>query len=793
MAATNDNQDLQRAYALHQNGDLKQAAALYRELIRRNANNFQALHLLGLVEASLGNFEHAKSFMARSLPIRPPNIQFVENYAAILFQTADYTAALDACQRGLQLNDRSAALSYLKAISLFKLDRLEEALAQFDKVLSSQPDNPAALNERGSVFAALKRYDAALASVERAIAIAPSQPEAHLNKGNLCSELQRHPDAVAAYEKALALKPGLAEAWLGLGNVYRATTRFDDALAAYDKAQALGAALSSVWLGRGNVFQNTGRYDDALAAYDKAIALKADFAEVWYGRGGVFSDQQRYDKALEAYDKALALKPDIAEAWLGRGNILKNLRRYDEAFAAFDNALALKADLVEAWVNRGGAYVETNRPHEALAEFDKALSIKPNFPEAVSGRIFTLDLAGDVGFEEHQKAREYWWRRIGSPIAERSRMRHANERDPCRRIRVGYVSADFRKHSAALSFRPILTNHDKTQFEITCYSSTPTEDEFTAEFRRAADRWRDIIRSSDDELARRIEADQIDILVDLSAHSAGNRLGVFARKPAPIQVTAWGHAGGTGLPMIDYLFSDPVACPEAARRFFAEKIFDLPCFITIDRPVDLPAPAEPPVLANGYVTFGVFNRASKISDEVVALWARILGSVPLSRILMKHGGFDVDSTRTRLLQDFAAHRISADRIAFLGNTSRQDHLAAFGKIDISLDPFPMNGGISTWESLQMGVPVIAKLGNFINSRAGGAIVTAVGLGDWVAETADGYLAVAEKYASMPEHLQNLRAALPAMISASPAGNSAKYTKAVEAAYRKMWTDYCEGA
>jgi predicted O-linked N-acetylglucosamine transferase (SPINDLY family) len=226
---------------------------------------------------------------------------------------------------------------------------------------------------------------------------------------------------------------------------------------------------------------------------------------------------------------------------------------------------------------------------------------------------------------------------------------------------------------------------------------------------------------------------------------------------------------------------------------FAEKIFDLPCLVSIDRLPEDVRRAAPPILSNGYVTFGVFNRPTKVSEEALDLWVRILRALPESRLLLKHGGFDVPSTQSRLVERFAMHGIAAERIAFRGATSREDHLAAFNEIDIALDPFPNTGGISTWEPLQMGVPVIAKLGDGIASRLGGAVLSAVGLAEWVGTTTDEYFAIATKFAAMPEHLDDLRRELPARLAESAAGNSVKYTRAVEAAYRKMWTDYCRGA
>jgi predicted O-linked N-acetylglucosamine transferase (SPINDLY family) len=244
---------------------------------------------------------------------------------------------------------------------------------------------------------------------------------------------------------------------------------------------------------------------------------------------------------------------------------------------------------------------------------------------------------------------------------------------------------------------------------------------------------------------------------------------------------------------MDYLFSDPVTCPYEVRHLFAEKVVDLPCAITIEPlPEPLP-PSDPPVLSNGYITFGAFNRVTKMTEEVVALWARILHAVPQSRLLLKHHGFDLPTLRTRMAERLGNLGIAADRVLILGSTTRSQHLVAFKDVDISLDTFPHNGGISTFESLQLGVPTVAMLGKTPASRVGGAILCALGLTDWVSQDAEGYLACAVKYAAMPDYLKTLRYELPTILSSSPAGNDVMYTRAVETAYRKMWINYCQTA
>ena len=788
MLSPEDQQKLRTALSLHQTGSFDKAAELYRQIISRDANNSYALHYLGLIEAVRGNHQHAKSLLERSLWIEPQNAQYSENYATVLSQIGDHTSALDVSMRALDVTPGTPGLLYISAISLFKLERLQESLTQFEKLLAIAPGHVAAINERGSVLAEMKNYEAALASFEKAQALQPQYAEVYVNIGNVRGACKSYEDALVAYDRALSLKPVLFNAWLGRGNVLTELKRCNEAVFAYDRALTLKPDLIGAWLGRGNVSCDLRHYDQALTAYDKALSIEANVAEGYLGRGNAYYGLWRYDEALEAYDQAAALKLDLAAAWVGRGNIFRWTNQPSDALAAYDRALALDPDSSLGWAGRAQALFDANRIGEAISAYDKALTAEPNSPEILSSRIFVQELMPETGFEEQQRARRDWWLRLAATMGDRQPTPCIRARDPARRIKVGYVSADFRSHSAAFGFRPMLLHHDKTQFEITCYSCAVVEDEVTKDFRRAADRWRNVAQLSDDELCQLINNDQIDILVDLPGHTAGHRLGVFARKPAPVQVSA--GATGTGLPTIDYLFSDPVICPFSVRHLFAEKIFDLPCIMTIESlPYQLPL-SDPPVLSKGYLTFGVFNRLSKISDRAIALWSRILGVMPRSRLLIKHHALDDAAVRAEQLAKFVGCGISAEQVTFLGRTSREEHLAAFKDVDISLDPFPQNGGISTFESLQMGVPVVALLGNSLTSRTAGAILFSVGMPDLVANTEDEYLDIAVEFASRADYLKVLRNELPTKISASAAGSSALYTKAIEAAYRTMWIDYC---
>jgi predicted O-linked N-acetylglucosamine transferase (SPINDLY family) len=496
----------------------------------------------------------------------------------------------------------------------------------------------------------------------------------------------------------------------------------------------------------------------------------------------------RLDEAFASSDRALSIDPEIPEAWLARAIILLMKGKVTDSQANCQRALAIKRDYAKAFTQLGQCHLQQANAEAAVSCYDRSLAIKPDDEITLSARIFALDFSGDGDFAGHQAARSEWWRRIGSKISAERPAQYENDCDLARRIVLGYVSADFRQHSAAFAFRPVLENHDKTRFEVICYSGSPTEDTVTNRFRQVADRWRNALQWSDDQLVDCIRADKVDILIDLSGHTDGNRLRTFARKPAPIQVTAWGHASGTGLQTIDYLFSDPTSVPSEVRHLFAEQIHDLPCAIIIEPPPAELRSLESPVASNRAVTYGVFNRVSKLSNAAISVWAKILQSDVTSRLLIKDRLIDDASIRDMLLEKFAFHGIAPDRIFLLGSTSREEHLATYRRVDICLDPFPHGGGVSTWESLYMGVPVVAKLGNGMANRVAGAIMSAIGMADWVAADNDQYVEIALR--STPDRLRTIRHELPDLIDrrCSPAA----YTRAVEAAYRTMWQKYCGG-
>ena len=622
-------------------------------------------------------------------------------------------------------------------------------------ILKRTPRSPDALQLLSGLRFLEGRLEEALVSARRAVAFAPRIPANQNNMAAILVALGQPQEALVSCDKALTLKTDYPEALNNRGN-------------------ALSALL---------------RHDEAILAYDQALAIKPDYPEAFNNRAKVLLHLRHIDDAIASCDRALIIAPAYADAHNTRGCAFDLLGRFEEALRCYKQALDIKPDHVEALNNRGKALATLGQVDEAIKSFRKALAVKLDFREAHSNLIFWLDFMPTLGFAEHYAERRKWAEIHGKRHATTMR-RHNNACDPERRLVIGYVSGDFRKHSASSCFGPVLRRHDHERVEVVCYSTSSVEDDVTRELRSHANRWRSVIGMSDDKIAEQIRDDRVDILVDLSGHSAGNRLTVFARKPAPVQVTAWGHATGTGLPTIDYLFADPVTVPSKVRHHFAETVYDLPCITTVEMPPDVPSIAARQETMPGVITFGSLNRLAKISPDTFALWGRILRALPNARLLLKDIALNEESVRIRVLQTLLVEGIASDRIEFRGGSPHAEHLAACHDIDIALDPFPQNGGVTTYETLWMGVPVIALKGISVASRVSAAILTALGLSDWIADNKEDYVALAVERANDVGALTALRRDLRAKIAASAAGDLVRYTRAVEDAYRTMWRTYC---
>ncbi|MGB0671374.1 MAG: hypothetical protein ACPGNT_07740 [Rhodospirillales bacterium] len=543
--------------------------------------------------------------------------------------------------------------------------------------------------------------------------------------------------------------------------------RFAEALAAFNDQDWRRAATLL-----GHILKD---HPDHLAAHKMAAAA-------WAG------DNQPA-KSVRHLRRLAELEPDNLNGLIRLSHALIELKEVGEAELWLRKALEKAPENATVLRSLGAVLRDTGQLSEAVEVLRRGIAIDPRPYDMESGLIFCLDFVHHSTTAEQQAERRSWSDKWVKPHVKPFRHDPAGQ-DPERRLKVGYVSGDFRQHSAARCFGPVLLNHDHEAFEVHCYHNSPVHDDMTRAFRAAADGWHPSYRMKEQELFEQVQADGIDILVDLSGFTLGNRLGMFSGKPAPLQVTAWGHAHGVGMESMDVLFSDAVCVPASERPLIPELVWDLPCLITFDAPKDAPEPGALPMLARGYPTFGCFNRVVKVTDESLALFARVLEAVPGSRLVFKAGDFDKPGVVTHFRKSFERLGVARDRVDLIGSSDRLAHMKAMSAVDIALDPIPHGGGVTTFETLWQGVPVLTLRGQSIPGRVSAAIATACGLGDWVADSAEDYIALAKRKSADDKALADLRAGLRVQVAASDAVNPQAYAGAVERAYRTLWRRWC---
>jgi predicted O-linked N-acetylglucosamine transferase (SPINDLY family) len=494
--------------------------------------------------------------------------------------------------------------------------------------------------------------------------------------------------------------------------------------------------------------------------------------------------------AIAPLEAILAASGPSPELHCNLGAALRAAGEPDEAARHLREATRLRPAFAEAWYNLGLLEFDRARYAEAEHAYRRAIAAAPAAAAWEDSLLCLLNYAPGHDPRAVHEAHVAWARRFPPP--QRSHADRARPRGD-RRLRVGYVSADFRGHSVAFFIAPVLRHHDRGRFEIVCYDNWPRPDDTTASLRPLVDRWRPVHALDDDALERLVLDDGIDVLVDLSGHTLGNRLPVFARKPAPVQATWIGYPQTTGLAAIDYRITDArLDPPEAGEVPGAERLWRLPaCAICFLPPADAPPAGPPPSAAGGGVTFGSFNQYFKLTDEVVAAWSRLLAAVPGSRLRLVAEHADEPQVAAAVRARFAAHGVAGERIDPRGRTDLAGFFAQLGEIDIALDPFPYNGGTTTYMTLWAGVPVVTLAGASAIARCGAMILAAVGLSDLVATGADDYVAIAARLAGERERLASLRAGLRGRYRASPLFAAERFTRQLEEAYDAMWRDWCD--
>ena len=687
--------------------------------------------------------------------------------------------------------DHPGARHHLGLIAL-AAGRPDEALEGIGRAAVLAPREPAIQYDLGHAFAALGRLEEAAQAWGRAHRLAPRIADAPANRGAALVMLGRVDEAAQAFRAALVADPGHRLAAVGLADALLRAGRTGEASTAAERARSRHGDLPELDVVRALVLRSAGETARAAALLERAVAAAPGLAAAWGALGLLRLDAGDAAGAVEALGRAETLDPSVAEVPFNLGSALRARDRIGACIAAFDRAIALRPGFAGAHINRAVALIDQGRVEEAEQGLDRALSLQPDHAAAASTRLFALNYRPDRSAASVAEAHREWGVRFAAPLAP-ARPSWPNPREAGKRLRVGYVSADFRAHSVAYFAAPLLAHHDRTVIECVAYADVARPDGMTDLIRGRVDLWRPIVGLDDAAVAAMVRADGIDLLVDLAGHSFGNRLGVFARRPAPVQGTWLGYPNTTGMTAIDFRITDTTADPPGAEAAHVERL------VRLDRPFlcyEPPPDAGPihPRSVDAPVRFASFNVAGKLSAPTVALWARVLDGVPGATLLLKWRGLDEPATTDLWRGRFAALGIDPARLDLRGMLdARADHLALYGTVDVALDPFPYNGTTTTLEALWMGVPVVALRGERHAGRVGATILAAAGLGDLVAADEDTYLATAAALARDPVRRGALRAGMRDRLQGSPLLDGRGFARAVEAVYRAEWGRFCAGS
>lgn len=670
-------------------------------------------------------------------------------------QAGDLARACTLYREAAAITPRYAKAHVNLGIALEAAGDIDGAIAAQEAALAAEAADPYANYNLAKLRYGRGEFAAAEPLLERALRARADFPEALVLRGCAAAARGDAPAALAPLERAARLRPQDFGTLFHYAGVLRALNRLADAKAALARALALEPG-------------NT----DARAAFADVLAAQGDTAG-----------------AVEALEAVLAQRPDWADALYNYGCMLRKRQRLPDAEAAFRRAIALEPRHARAYQMLGGVLLAQSRIQEARELYGAARRACPEDFGLASAELFSLladERVSDAElFERHQAfGREL--ERVHAPPAGRV---FRNTREPERRLRIGYVSADFCYHVISLQMLAVLEHHERAGFEVTCYSTTEAPDAYTRQLEELADRWRAWPRLAEADMARAIEADGIDILVDLAGHSGVSQLPLLARRPAPVQATWIGYLATSGLSRIDYRISDPIADPPGlTERHHTESLARLPRCQWCWRPfVSTPHAPEPPCVRNGYPTFGSFHGAMKLSPTVRELWAEILARLPDARFIAL--GVPAGQAQSALARDLG---VAAERVTMVPYVAIADYMRWYESVDVILDTQPYSGANTTCDALFMGAPVITAPGTRSASRSAASVLANVGLADCIAADNRAYVERALSLAADRERLVELRRTLRARLEASPVMDERGFVRDLEQAYRRMWRRWCAG-
>ena len=812
----------EKAVAFHRQGELEQAERLYQQILTADPRLFGPRFYMGLMRMQQGRPAEACDFLGEAVQISPTDLNALMNYGMALRAAGRSEEALDAFDRVLAIQPNAAEGLYNRGVALADLKRFELAVESYDRALVLQPEMVAAMVNRAVALAAMQRYDDAIAGYDRAIAMQPSNIWTLLHRGLAHRTMGRPEKALADYDRALALDPTHLDTLYNRGVVMMDLERAADALACFEAVMPAYNANAEMLNNRGVALWNLKRPAEAVESLERAIQLEPDFAEAWGNRGLALRDLKRTEEAIASFDTVLRLEPNNAVALNSRGNDLRDRKDYEAAVESYNRAIELRPDYAEALVNRGYTLWSLKRNEAGTADVERGLALNPDYAygrgELLHVRMFcadwhdfdsrkaeleTLVLAGKKAVqpfnfqavaqtpETARACSRNWVRDKYAQIP--SRPHDPAARQGRKKIRIGYVCGEFRLQATSILMAGVYERHDREQFEIIAIDAGYNDlTSMRTRLEQTFDRWINIANLSDQEAAEVIRDAEIDILVNLNGHFGDGRMGVFARRPAPVQVNYLGFPATLGAPYIDYILADQIVIPQDEQNFYDEQVVYLPGTYQAndDKGRDMaPAPSRAQAgLPQASFVFCNFNNAYKLTPSTFDSWMRILKQVDGSVLWL----LDSPAPYAANLRREAEKRgVAGERLIFAPELPLEQHLGRLPLADLFLDGLPYNAHTTASDALWAGVPLITAKGTTFPGRVAASLLLAADLPELVTENAADFEALAVRLAKDPKALGIVRDKV-AKARTSRLFDTALFTKTIESAYRGMWDSWLAG-
>ncbi|WP_310631512.1 tetratricopeptide repeat protein [Paraburkholderia sp.] len=785
----------QRAHEQHIAGQLAQARELYTQIVGIDPAHGAAQFRLAVIGIQENRFQDAIERLTKALEIEPGNRRYREALGqALAFAQRHAEAA--STYRGLIDEDAADADHWFGLASALQAQgAVRDAALAWEGVAQRDPQRADALNNLGNCRRLLGEPALAQAAYARALAAQPGNADALTNLGTLLQAQGQRAQALPLLREAVAVAPGSAAALVNLGALLMDEAQAQEAADVLARAVALAPDFAPAAYNYGNALHALGQQREAQAQYRRALALDPAHAEAANNLGNVCRELGEHKAAMDAFEAAIQARPDFVDAYNNAANLHRALGHQDAARALLSKALALAPRHSPTLNNLGNVFKDCGELDEGVACFRQAVASDPGNLTAHSNLLYALSFQSFDGEEIAAEARRFAAQHEAPLRAER--IAHAPRSAQGQRLRIGYVSSDFREHCQALFMTPLLANHDRSRFEIHAYSSVVRPDDTTARLAAHVDVWHDVRPLDDAALAARIRADGIDILVDLAMHMADGRPLLFARQPAPVQVAWLAYPGTTGLDAIGYRLTDPHLDPQTGdvahgqsndqphEHHYTERTHRLPdTFWCYDPLTSEPAVNALPAAQAGHLTLGSLNNPCKLTEATLALWSGVFAALPQARLLLMAAQGEA---RERLLARLARHGIEASRVRFVPFQPRDAYLRTYREIDLALDTLPYNGHTTSLDAMWMGVPVVTRVGTTCAGRAGLSQLANLGLDELAALSDEAFVQIVADLASDLPRLANLRSTLRARMEASPLMDGARFARGMESAYETMWS------